>query len=196
MEKPMRRFLSVCLVPLTACLNLIEAVPARAATPFPTATPIKHVVVIFNENISFDHYFGTYPNALNLPGEPVFIANSNTPAVNGLSHELLAANPNFLNITDNQSGAVNPFRLTIAQARTADQSHSYNTEQIAYNNGAMNKFPNAVGRSGPPPGSPAQALTTGLTMGYYDGNTVTAFWNYAQHFAMSDNHFDTVFGPS
>ncbi len=33
-------------------------------------------------------------------------------------------------------------------------------------------------------------------MGYYDGNTVTAFWNYAQHFAMSDNSFGTGFGPS
>jgi phospholipase C len=32
-----------------------------------TATPIKHLVIIFQENISFDHYFGTYPNALNLP---------------------------------------------------------------------------------------------------------------------------------
>ena len=30
---------------------------------FPTATPIKHLVVIFQENVSFDHYFGTYPNA-------------------------------------------------------------------------------------------------------------------------------------
>jgi phospholipase C len=33
-------------------------------------------------------------------------------------------------------------------------------------------------------------------MGYYDGNTVTAFWNYAQRFSMSDNHFSTMFGPS
>ena len=33
-------------------------------------------------------------------------------------------------------------------------------------------------------------------MGYYDGNTVTALWNYAQHFAMSDNSYGTVFGPS
>ena len=29
-------------------------------------------------------------------------------------------------------------------------------------------------------------------MGYYDGNTVTALWNYAQHFAMSDNSYGTV----
>ena len=37
-----------------------------------TATPIKHLVVIFQENISYDHYFGTYPNAMNLPGETPF----------------------------------------------------------------------------------------------------------------------------
>ena len=35
-----------------------------------TATPIKHVVVIFQENVSFDHYFGTYPNAANTDGQP------------------------------------------------------------------------------------------------------------------------------
>ena len=33
-------------------------------------------------------------------------------------------------------------------------------------------------------------------MGYFDGNTVTAMWNYAQHFSMSDNSFGSNFGPS
>ena len=33
-------------------------------------------------------------------------------------------------------------------------------------------------------------------MGYFDGNTVTALWNYAQHFVMSDNSSGTTFGPS
>ena len=36
----------------------------------------------------------------------------------------------------------------------------------------------------------------GLTMGYYDGNTVTGLWNYAQNFAMSDSFFGSNFGPS
>jgi len=31
---------------------------------------------------------------------------------------------------------------------------------------------------------------------YYDGNTVTALWNYAQNYAMSDDNYDTTFGPS
>src|SRR5215831_13928700 len=50
-----------------------------------TVTPIKHVVVIFQENESFDHYFGTYPHAANPPDEPMFQAASNTPTVNGLT---------------------------------------------------------------------------------------------------------------
>ncbi len=55
---------------------------------------IKHVIVIYDENVSFDHYFGTYPNALNLQGENPFTAASGTPSVNGLSGTLLTANPN------------------------------------------------------------------------------------------------------
>jgi phospholipase C len=48
-------------------------------------SPIKHVIVIFQENVSFDHYFATYPTAVNGPGEPSFQANANTPSVNGLT---------------------------------------------------------------------------------------------------------------
>ena len=68
------------------------AAPATAA-----ASPIKHVVVIFQENVSFDHYFGTYPHALNLPGERPFHALPNTPDVNGLTGPLLTNNPNLAN---------------------------------------------------------------------------------------------------
>ena len=49
----------------------------------PTATPIKHVVVLFDENKSFDHYFGTYPNATNTDGSHV-PRQAGTPKVNGL----------------------------------------------------------------------------------------------------------------
>ncbi len=159
-----------------------------------TATPIKHLVIIFQENISFDHYFGTYPNAQNLKGENPFYAAPNTPGVNGYSPALLSHNPN-LNPA-NGNGATNPFRLSPAQAATSDQDHNYTPEQEAYDGGLMDLFPEFTGTAGPPPGAPPINLTKGLTMGYYDGNTVTALWNYAQNFAMSDNSFDTNFGPS
>ena len=96
-----------------------------------TATPIKHVVVIYNENVSFDHYFATYPNAANPAGEPAFTPAAGTPAVNGLSGTLLTANPNFTN-TANGTGAANPFRLDRTQAATSDQNHAYTAEQRAY----------------------------------------------------------------
>ncbi len=152
-------------------------------------------MVIFQENVSFDHYFATYPVATNPPGEPVFKALPNTPSVNGLSGGLLTNNPN-LNPA-NGTGASNPFRLDRSQAATADQDHDYGPEQSAFHAGLMDLFPFSVGTAGTPPSPPpAVVATQGLTMGYYDGNTVTALWNYAQHYAMNDNSYDTNFGPS
>jgi phospholipase C len=105
---------------------------------------------------------------------------------------LLYDNPN-LNPA-NTTGATNPFRLDRTQANTADQSHSYTPEQKAYDNGKMDLFPLDTG-SGTSGGAGAFG-TKGQVMGYFDGNTVTAFWNYAQNFAMSDNAYTDTFGPS
>ncbi|HLG61620.1 MAG TPA: alkaline phosphatase family protein [Ktedonosporobacter sp.] len=161
---------------------LLFSSAAAAASPANnragTATPIKHLVVIFQENVSFDHYFGTYPFALNPAGEPRFQASSDTPSVNGLSPALLTSNPN----------AANPQRLDRSQPITCDQDHTYTDEQKAFDHGLMDKFIESVSGGG------CTDKTT--VMDYYDGNTVTALWNYAQHFAMSDNSFSSTFGPS
>jgi phospholipase C len=170
---------------------------ANAQTPAPTAgpaTPIQHLVVIFQENISFDHYFGTYPFASNPEGEPAFYAYQNTPTVNGFIPATLSNNANATN-TANGTGATAPFRLDRSQAATADQDHDYTPEQMAYHSGLVDLFPSQTGTPGPPPSSTTGA-TTGLVMGYYDGNTVTGLWNYAQHYAMNDNSYGTTFGPS
>jgi phospholipase C len=162
-----------------------------------TATPIKHLVVIFQENISFDHYFGTYPNAQNLKGEPPFYAAPGTPSVNGYGPALLNHNPN--QNPANLTGASNPFRLSPSQASTADQDHDYTPEQQAFDGGQMDLFPLYTGAGGTAAGgtgTPPVFNTTGLVMGYYDGNTVTAYWNYAQNYAMTDNSYGSNFGPS
>ena len=199
----MRQILATALMASMTFGPLASPVLANAATRSPqppirvapTATPIKHLVIIFQENVSFDHYFATYPNATNPQGEPQFHAAFGTPTVNGLSNGLLNANPN-LNPA-NGTGVTNPFRLDRSQAATNDQDHDYGPEQAAFDGGLMDLFPAKVGTAGPPPQPPPPAvLTTGLVMGYYDGNTVTALWNYAQHFAMNDNSYNTTFGPS
>ncbi len=213
--------------------------PHTEADEYDTKTPIKHVVVIFQENVSFDHYFGTYPYAANPEGEPQFHAVDDTPRVdNLLTSGLLTNNPN----------AVQPFRLDRSQFATCDQNHNYLAEQEAVDHGLVDNYVGATGSgngkvptvtgSNPPqlpagdalnipgngPGTPyvpGQFVRTvvaggtaaagpyafsgycfdggkgtGIVMGYYDGNTTTALWNYAQHFAMSDNSWSTSFGPS
>jgi len=194
----MRRRLSTFLGEVLIAGTLIGLGAARAQTPAPAAgaaTPIQHLVVIFQENVSFDHYFGTYPFAMNPEGEPAFYAYPSTPSVNGFSPAILSGSATLSN-SANGSGASAPFRLDRSQASTADQDHDYTAEQIAYHSGLVDLFPMATGTAGPPPSSIAQGSTTGLVMGYFDGNTVTALWNYAQHYAMSDNSYGTNFGPS
>jgi phospholipase C len=167
--------------------------PVSAQDALQTATPIKHVVVIYGENVSFDHYFATYPNATNPSGEPAFTAVGGTPSINGLAGALLTANPNSTN-TLNGAGAANPFRLDRTQAATADQNHAYTAEQQGEDNGLADLFPKYTGKG--TAGGAGAFGTTGQVMGYFDGNTVTALWNYAQRFAMSDNTYTSTYGPS
>jgi phospholipase C len=165
------------------------AATAAVASGAQTATPIKHVVVLFDENISFDHYFGTYPFAQNQPGEPQFTAKPNTPTVNGLNNTLLDANPNLNN----------PQRLSPNQALTCDMNHGYTAEEQAFDGGLMDQFVQKVTGGGcTQSNDPNQGNygPNGIDMDYYDGNTVTALWNYAQNYTLNDNSYDTQFGPS
>jgi len=166
-----------------------------------TTTPIQHLVVIFQENVSFDHYFGTYPVAANTSGQP-FRAAKGTPKVNNLVNtrgaggtgNLLTNNPN----QDAGGHQVNPRRYDPANINdilTCDQNHDYGPEQMAFNGGKMDKFVTTVGTGSGTSGT-GQPCNASDVMNYYDGNTVTGLWNYAQHFAMSDNSFNTTFGPS
>ena len=69
----MKRHASIWVaLALTVCVAGV--IPATAQAPRTTATPIKHLVILYSENVSFDHYFATYPQAANPPDEPVFTA--------------------------------------------------------------------------------------------------------------------------
>lgn len=138
----MAKYLRVFASALTAiCLAATAPVSGwtqpRPDDDSPTTTPIKHVVVIFQENVSFDHYFATYPHALNTtPGEPKFFAKDDTPSVNNLlSGGLLTNNPN----------TVQPFRLGRNEPNTCDQNHNYLAEQQAVDHGLVDNYVAATG---------------------------------------------------
>ncbi|MDQ6838480.1 MAG: alkaline phosphatase family protein [Actinomycetota bacterium] len=158
---------------------MLAALPASARPQPPPGltTPIEHVVVLFQENVSFDHYFGTYPNA------PGFAARADTPTVNGLNGALLQNNPN----------SAQPMPLARTEALTCDQDHGYKNEQLAFDKGLMDKFVEFTDKESC---TAPRTAKPGLVMDYYDGTTVTALWNYAQRYAMSDNSYNTTFGPS
>ncbi|MGW3361140.1 alkaline phosphatase family protein, partial [Streptomyces bungoensis] len=160
------------------------AAPAGHHGRSSTATPIKHVVVLFDENVSFDHYFATYPQAANTDGTK-FTASKKTPKnIDTLAHAgLLTKNPN----------QYAPKRLAPSQAMTCDQNHNYAAEQYAYNGGKADQF---VQNTEVDKCSGGLFGEPGLVMDYYDGNTVTALWNYAQHYAMSDRAYSSTYGPS
>ena len=183
------------------------AAPSFGGAPSAARTPIRHLVVIFQENVSFDHYFGTYPHAANSDGQS-FHAAKGTPVVDGLlpansatlppglrhKSNLLVKNPNA-NLPQRLDASATGLGEDAGGQLTCDQDHNYSSEQQAFDGGAMDRFVQSVGQgSGTSPfGTPCSAAQV---MDYYDGNTVTGLWNYAQHFAMSDYSFGTTFGPS
>jgi phospholipase C len=154
-------------------LLIFTAATTSAFTNEPsTKTPIKHLIVIFQENRAFDHYFGTYPHAKHKHGKYGFIPRKNTPTVNGLSFPLVKNNQNL----------AQPFRLSRSEVNTSSPGHKYTVLQQACNSGLMDMFVQTTG---------SNCVPQKIVMSHFDGNTVTALWNYAQFFSMSDNFHTT-----
>src|ERR1700720_3662812 len=131
----MTKIQTICLAAITVAAPFAHIACGQGAAQnsqrgSKTAYPIEHLVVIFQENISFDHYFATYPVALNLPGEPPFVAKPGTPTVNGLTPDLRTRNQNSLQ----------PQRLDPSHAHTSNQNHDSPNEQEAFNHGLMDNF--------------------------------------------------------
>jgi phospholipase C len=212
-----RRFRPVLAVTAAVALGAAAAVAATAASASTSAnrsfagyktpatvsktlyggkasTPIKHLVVLFDENESFDHYFGTYPYAANTDGT-TFTAKPGTPAVNGLYTKITKSGPVGPLLTSN-ANEYNPERLTNSEALTSDQNHGYAAEEKAEDGGKMDLFVQNTESTTPSAGCAPEYCPPGIVMDYYDGNTVTGLWNYAQNYSMSDNNWDTTFGPS
>jgi phospholipase C len=120
-RNPSRHATSMALV-LTAFLGISALLPTRAyaaspaATSNPAQTPIEHLVVLMQENHTFDNYFGTFPGADGIPPD--------------------VCQP--IRLSDPSQGCIRPFHNE--QPRTADPDHSSQAAREAFNEGAMNGF--------------------------------------------------------
>ena len=150
---------------------------------------IKYVFVFYQENRSFDSYFGTFPGA------------------NGLYSQPATQTPGFIQTlvnTDGSKTTISPFLIGPAQyaADTDDIDHSHvrMVAKMDVQNGTplMDRFAVTEELKYSPTGNPSlKAKQFGeLAMAYEDCDTVPLLWAYADRFVLFDNIFQSMTGPS
>ena len=161
--------------------------PGATPTPLPTIAPppqsfdpndpihkIEHVVIVMQENRSFDSYFGTYPGANGIP------MTNGTPAVClPDSTAISTCTAPFHDFNDVGIGG----------------PHSYDAAVADINNGAMNGFVLSARSGGGPGCQDPFEPTCGAgqdVMGYHDSNEIPNYWTYAQNFVLQDAMFESV----
>jgi phospholipase C len=158
---------------------------------------IKYVFVIFNENRSFDHEYGTLPgvNGLYSDGK-----NPRSPAdTPGFAQTYVDSNTG-------ETVTVQPFRVGPGQNSTfkdsTDHSHSGLAAKIDVQNGVprMDKFAfvewQRYARAGSAEGEAMGKQFARLVMAHVDCDTIPFFWRYATRFTIFDNIFATEDTPS
>jgi phospholipase C len=170
---------------------------------------IKYVFVLFQENRSFDFYFGTYPGARGLFSQsasktPGFVQPlvDTTGDVVSISPFLI---PQTVTNTSNQTVQLYPEDTdSVNHGHTAiDAKLDLNSKYVAQNDryafveeGLAGTL-SADGKTYTGPAPTEQQKQKGeLVVGHVDCTTAPFLWNYADRFTLFDNFFDTVIGPS
>lgn len=149
----------ICLV------FLVSVAPVRATAPA-AATPIQHVIIIVQENHSFDNYFGTYPTANGTLVTPI---TSELPAVNGIPDGVCLPYG---------SGCVRP-QLSNSTSPTNPVEGQSNYEADYSKNG-----------TGFPVNSGVQSMV------YFDYHAIPAYWDYAEEYGLADNYYTPFLAQS
>jgi len=168
---------------------------------------VKYVFVLYQENRSFDSYFGTYPGAEGLFSHPA----AQTP---GFTQQLVN--------TDGSMTTIQPFRIgpkdvcphsiaTVGGVTSAAPCYAADTDDMDHSHGRivlkmdvqngvpqMDKFAVTEELKASPSGNPSlKAKQMGeLSMAYEDCDTVPLLWGYAHKFTLFDHIFQTLTGPS
>jgi len=150
---------------------------------------VKYVFVLYQENRSFDSYFGTFPGADGLFSQP----NEDTP---GFHQEIIN--------TDGTTDMIRPFRIGPAEFAAdiddLDHSHPLIVAKMDVKDGQprMDRFALTEEKKYSPTGNPSlQAKQFGeLALAYEDGDTVPLLWRYANRFVLFDRIFQLMTGPS
>ena len=157
-------------LPSCGISKLVPSVPSGCSK----LTDIEHVVILTQENRSFDHYFGSYRG------------------VRGFSDQNAAfQQPDPANTTISPVGTLLPFHLDTSQANAActhDIIHDWVPQHQSWNGGKMDGFVTSR--------LPINANDAVLSMGYYTRADIPYYYALADAFTICDNYFCSVMGPT
>jgi phospholipase C len=167
-----------------------DPAPAPAQLTALLRHKVKYLFVLFQENRSFDSYYGSFPGVDGLFSQPPEQTPGYTQPIRNV---------------DGSTGTIQPFRIGTAEhaADTDDVDHGF-ARMVAKMNitngvGAMDRFAVVEEMKYTPAGAnpPLKAKQYGeLTMAYSDCDTIPFMWNFANRFAIYDHIFQTTIGPS
>ena len=167
---------------LALSASFIAAGTCTAATRQTTPNPITHVIIIMQENRSFDDYFGTFPNANGIPPGTCVPLNPANPTLGCVApyedqHDVSGGGPHIANDAqvDIDDG--------ITQAKMDGFVYSELTVECGNKSSKCSEIP---GRSAP----------TYAVMGYHTAAEIPNYWAYASHFVLQDALFEGIRGWS
>ena len=144
----------------------------------PAQSPIEHLVVLMQENHTFDNYFGTYPGADGIPAGVCMPVNpQDTNDTRCVTPFHLEPGAHQLDEGDSTEGHIAP----------VDPDHSQSTFQAQYNNGRLDGFVYALNQ---------RNQDGRIAMGYYDARDLPYYWAIADQYVLFDRFFSSASGGS
>ena len=170
---------------------------------------IKYVFVLFQENRSFDFYFGTYPGAVGLfsqparetPGfvQPIVLANGSVGTISPflVPQSIKDVNGNTVPLYPEDTDSVNHGHTAIDAKLDLNSSNVAQNDRYAVTEEGLSETLSADGKTYTGPAPTEQQVQKGeLVVSHVDCDTAPFLWQYADRFTLFDNFFDTVIGPS
>jgi phospholipase C len=164
---------------LTGLGSAAAAIEALAGAPQTgRLRDIEHVVILIQENRSFDHYFGSYRG----------VRGFSDP--HALRHGGVFRQPGYP--APGHGGHLDPFHLDTSAGRgecVADPTHDWGPQHRSWNGGRMDGFVREhLAADGPQDGA--------ITMGYYNRRDLAFYYALADAFTICDGYHCSVLGPS
>jgi phospholipase C len=158
-----------------------EAAGKGQAASAPKDIPIKHIIIIFQENRSFDSYFGTFPGADGIP------MRNGVPTVCNPDPTTGKCVKPYLDHNDVNCGGPHAAEQSLAVVDNGKMDGFIRVDQAQ---GGFGLYPLVWARDYCK--QPTDPKESDPVMGYHNGGDIPNYWAYAKHFVLQDHMFETL----